>query len=108
MSGNSLLRVGAIVLLGVILILLGSRGAQDTEPQDTLGLEESLAEMCSATEGVGKCRVMITYTDGGEVYAVAVVCEGADSSEVRARVVKLVGSLFGIGANRISVLKINE
>lgn len=108
-SGNSALRVGIVLLFGVVLILIGSMSGEQSNETISEGLEESLAEMCTSTEGVGRCRVMITYTDGGEeVYAVAVLCEGAESPEVRARVVKLVGSLFGIGSNRISVLKIGE
>ena len=69
-------------------------------------LEEQIAEACSSIESVGRCRVMITYTDGGEVFAVAVLCEGAEKDSVRADVVRLCTSLFGIGANRVSVLKI--
>ena len=65
--------------------------------------------MCSMTEGVGECRVMITYSaDGKSVYGVAVLCEGAESPEVRANVTELLASLFGIGANRISILKIDK
>lgn len=105
-SGKSLVRVGAVLAFGVLLILLGSVsfGSKDAEATP----EEELAEMCSATDGVGESRVMITYGDGGEVYGVAVLCEGAESPEVRARIVRLIGSLYGIGANRISVLKISK
>ena len=96
-----------IAIVGVMLIMLGSlpaREAKETEP----GLEARVASICSSTEGVGDARVMITYSQDGEVYAVAVLCEGADSVTVRERITGLVCSLFGIGAHRISILKISE
>jgi len=103
---KSLARVGLFFALGVLLIVLGS--GIEKKPSAEWGLEEELCEMCSATEGVGEARVMISYGEDGEVYAVAVLCEGAENPEVRARIIKLVGSLYGIGANRISVLKISK
>lgn len=73
------------------------------------GLEARLADMCSEIDGVGECRVMITYSEDGEsVYAVAVLCDGGDSVAVRERITELMVSLFGIGSNRISVLKIKK
>ena len=46
---------------------------------------------------------MITYR-GEEVYAVAVVCEGADSTAVRSDITELLTSIYGIGANRVEIL----
>ena len=51
---------------------------------------------------------MITYSGDGEVYAVAVLCDGAESALVRERLTSLVCSLFGVGANRVEILKIKE
>ena len=47
---------------------------------------------------------MINEGESGEVYAVAVLCDGADSVKVRERIVDFMRSLYGIGANRVSVL----
>lgn len=109
-SGNRKSLWALIFLFGVILIILGGVFSSDGEENlGEAGLEEQIAEICSATEGVGECRVMITYSEGkDEVYAVAVLCEGAESTATRAKIVELVGSLFGIGANRITVLKISK
>lgn len=71
-------------------------------------LEDRAEQMCSLVEGVGECEVMITYGDDDSVYAVAVLCEGADRTQVRKSVTELITSLFGIGTNRISILKISK
>lgn len=110
LGGKTLSRVLVLLLVGVMLILIGSLFGTEkkTEQASAPTAEESLAEICSLTEGVGRCRVMMSFGDEGEVEAVAVLCEGAENDGVRARVVRLVGSLYGIGSNRISVLKISE
>ena len=107
-------RAAVIILMiavGILLIII-SGGEKPTEAEREATLEEELAEICSQVDGVGKCRVMISYkkSAGGEEvpYAVAVLCEGADSDRVRSEITELIGSLFGIGANRISVLKLDE
>lgn len=102
-SHGSLVKVGAIFLFGVLLIILG--GAWQSEPRESSGLDTELSELCSSVAGVGECEVMVTYSEGGEVYAVAILCEGADSAAVRESLVDIVGSLFGIGSNRISIVK---
>jgi hypothetical protein len=67
-------------------------------------------------EGVGECRVIITYTTVGDsyyqsaskkVYAVAISCEGAKRVGVKANLTELVSSMFGIGTNRVSVLPLD-
>ncbi len=85
-------------------------------------LEAELSEVCSSVKGVGRCRVMVTFSRGEEliykgstliesrppkVMGVTVVCKGADSDLVRAELVGMMTSLFDIGANRVSVLKFN-
>lgn len=107
-SRSGLFRVALILLAGIVLILISSgfRGSSEGEVSGEVSLEEEVAEACSSIESVGRCRVMITYGEEGEVFAVAVLCEGAGSDRVRSDVVQLCTSLFGIGANRVSVLKI--
>ena len=117
--------------LGIILIVISSAGAQENNRADgsyTLdeykeNLERQIADICSDIEGVGKCRVFITFERGEQsiykgsavietkppkILGVSVVCEGADNQTTRARVVEMLTSLFGIGANRVAVLKLNS
>lgn len=96
-------------MLGVLLILIGSNKTEVAE-KATSATEIGIEELCSMTEGVGECRVHITYREGGEesVYAVAIICEGADSVAVRERLTSLICSLYGIGANRVEILKMKK
>ncbi len=96
-----------VALLAALLILLGSFGIGERDGNDR-ELEERVAEMCAMTEGVGECRVMITYTPEGEVYAVALLCQGGDSAPVREKLTSMMCALFGVGANRVEILKIKE
>lgn len=118
-----------LILLGVVLIALSSvntGGASEekislSEYKKTL--EAELEELCSSVRGVGKCRVMVTFERGEEntykgsslietkpprVLGVSIVCKGADSDSVRAELFEMVGALFDIGSNRISILKLNS
>lgn len=88
-----------IILLALALLLLPTLGQGDSADD----LEGRTAELCSSVSGVGECRVMITYR-GEEVYAIAVVCEGADSTAVRGDITELLTSIYGIGANRVEIL----
>ena len=105
---RGLWRVAIVLALGLLLILLsgGLRSCSTDTMHSEVGIEERTAEACSSIDSVGRCRVMITYGEEGDVFAVAVLCEGAENDRVRADVVRLCTSLFGIGANRVSVLKI--
>ena len=103
-SGSQSAKLGVILLIGASLILIGSFGRSE---EKTLNNEDRIAEMCSLAEGVGRCEVMLSYS-GGEVVSALVLCEGADSAAVRARVVSMVSSLYGIGTHRIEVVKISK
>ena len=88
--------------LGLLLIAVGSVGDGESVAEE--GIEERLAAVCSGVEGVGECEVLVyRSSDGAEVLSVIVVCEGADSVEVRHRLTTLVASFFGIGTNRVVV-----
>ncbi len=106
LSGRGIFSVVILLIVGILLIAAGELEKTDKSASDSE--ERRLSELCCATEGVGDCRVMITYTEGGEVFAVAVLCDGAGSSEVERDIKELVGSLYGIGANRITVLKLEK
>ena len=109
-SNKRLATVGVALIFGVLLILIGSNS--DALPEkNQIAAEEGIAELCSMTDGVGECRVHITYRENdGEktVYAVAIICDGADSVAVRERLTSLVCSLYGIGANRVEILKMKK
>ena len=122
----------ALVLLlavGLVLIILPSAKVEQTEQLgQTLEeykacLEAELASICSSVEGVGECRVMISFERGAEntykgsalieskppkVMGVGIVCAGGERAEVRSELCSLVTSLFGIGANRVSVAELKK
>ena len=109
-DGKSM-RLGLLILLGLILILIGSfGGGNNPAKEDDLSTEDKVAEICSMIDGVGECRVMITYTPDSdqEVYAVLVLCDGADSLAVRERITKAFTSLYGIGSNRVEIQRLNK
>ena len=89
-------------ILALSLLLIGGTGQKTEAPKD---LEEKTAELCSQVSGVGECRVMITYRDD-EVFAVAMLCDGADNIEVKHNLTSLISSLYGIGAHRVEILSL--
>ena len=97
----------AVLVIGAVLLMLGGAFTKDGE-RDSSTLEERTAQLCSLVDGVGECRVMITYGDDDSVYAVAVLCDGAETLSVRRELTELTTSLFGIGAHRVTVLKISK
>ena len=100
-------RIAALLVIGALLLILGSLGGEVSEAADETD-EERLEAVCSSIDGVGRCRVMVSYGESGEVYAVAVLCDGADAVRVRESIVDLFSSLYGIGANRISILRLED
>lgn len=96
-------KVGGILLIGLLLLMLSGIGGDGAEPM--ADLESRAAEICSLMDGVGECRVMITYdpVDSDRVYAVLVLCEGAESVAVRSKITSTFCSLYGIGAHRVEV-----
>ena len=122
MSGNSFITylkkhkdvtlLLAALIVGLALLLVGSGREAEVE-EDGTTLEERLADICSSVEGVGRCRVMVYYADGSDngeesVESVVVVCDGADSIEVRRCLTETLSSLFGIGTNRIRIEKLAD
>lgn len=103
---SSLWLIG-LLALGVVFILLGS-GVEVAQP--TVDEESRVSEMCSLMDGVGECRVMMTYSpdDDSRVYAVLVLCEGADSITVREKITSLFCSLYGIGSHRVEIQRLNK
>ncbi len=107
-------KIALVVLIGIVLIILGTSGGSKSTDTECDELETRLEEMCSSLVGVGRCRVMVTYEKSTSRYgteserrveSVAIVCRGADSAKVRAELTGLFTSLFGIGAHRISIAR---
>ncbi len=111
-------RVWIFVLIFLIILMLiilpSSCEEEETGQEGGNKTEERIEELCSSVEGVGECRVMVIFEDNkseneeGRVYSVAVICEGADNINVRARITSLITSLYGIGSNRVSVIKLEK
>ncbi len=112
--------------VGIILIFVPSFGSEkETKDDLTLyeykaELEKELSDLCSSVKGAGKCIVRVTFAEGEsfeykgsnitasyppKVAGVAVICEGAERDSVKTEITKCMVSLFGIGSNRVSVLK---
>ena len=102
--------VAVILALGLILLFLGGRSDKSEEITD-VSLEDRIAAACSAVEGVGECKVYVYLSAEDEdatVESVIVICEGADSVDVRLRLTEMLSSFFGIGRNRVRVEKLNK
>lgn len=103
-------KVAIVLALGLILIFLGGK-SEKTVSESQISTEERIAVACSGVEGVGKCQVYLYYSQNDrseatdEVESIIVVCEGADSVDVRLRLTKMLSSFFGIGANRVRIEK---
>ena len=124
---NKILSALVLVAVGLMLIIsIMPKGEGDTSGEITLAeyklkVEGELAELCSYVDGVGKCYVYVTFERGSEntyksgnlietrppkVMGVSVVCRGAESARVKSELTELITSLFGIGANRVKILKL--
>ena len=100
-------KIGVLLIIGLLLIILSG---MPTENQAEIHTEEDrVAEMCSLIEGVGDCRVMMTYKNGSDdVYAVLVLCDGGESVTVREKITSLFCSLYGIGAHRVEIQRLSN
>ena len=118
-NGKGYLKILLFLSLGVLLIVFGLSGRGGSADTDISGLseEERVADFCSSLAGVGECRVLITYKTESDKYGkstkeeilgIAVLCDGGDNVAVKERVIDTLTSLYGIGANRISVEKLKK
>ena len=124
-----LIFVVLVAAVGVALVLFSLGGTKEEKAEKSsqslaeykAELERELESACSSIRGVGRCEVIVTFSRGAEntykgtnlieskppeVMGVSVICEGADSDEVRAGIVGMMSSLFSIGTNRVSVMKL--
>lgn len=119
-------KILTVVLLaaGLLLMLFSSKvGSTESAAEDSLSkykreLEKDLSELCSSIDGVGRCEVRVTFSEGErveyrgtnkvsetppKVLGVTVVCDGGGRADVRAAITECMVALFDIGANRIAV-----
>lgn len=124
-------RLLCFLALGIALLLIAAPFFEGDEPVSTeesleeykKRLEGEIADLCSSVDGVGRCKVTVTFERGAEnsykgsrlteskppkVMGIAVVCRGADSDAVRADIAGMLSALFEIGSNRVAVLKLNS
>ena len=101
-NNKTILFLALLLILGVLLML-----APVNDVKNEVDEETRVSELCSGIYGVGRCSVMLNIKEG-EVVSAAVLCDGADSSLVESDIKELISSLYGIGYNRISVLKLSE
>ena len=114
-------------LLGALLMIFPTMGSEEVEGQSLdeykRALEDEIEDMLSMMEGVGRCSVCVTFSDGERytysgsrlistapprVLGIGVVCEGGGSPEVCARISDALSAVFDVGANRVSVSKMKK
>ena len=117
-----------VAALGVIMLFLsyessGGESSLNTDSEYEEKLESEIEKLCSSVDGVGKCKVFITFKRGEqntykgsnlietkppEVLGVTVVCRGGDSEAVKQQLSEMLSALFDIGYNRIAIMKLNS
>ena len=121
-----------LVLLGLVFLCFAggtskekksAEKAPDTLDEYREKLEGELVGLLASVDGVGKCRVFITFDKGVQntykgstlietkpprVSGVTVVCEGGESDKVKISLTNMVTALFGVGSNRVAILKLNS
>ena len=121
-----------LVILGIVLIFSSSitKSKKADIASDDISidaykerLEAEIAALCSSVDGVGACKVYITFERGEQnvykgssvietkppkVQGVSVVCRGAESDVIKSRLTEMLTALFDIGSNRVAILKLNS
>ena len=117
----------ALAAIGILLILLSLGGGKEsnTESTDSLleykqRLEAELSELCSSVSGAGRCKVIVSFSEGEKteyrgtskisttppkILGITVIAEGGGKDEVKSALTECMTALFNIGANRVAVLK---
>ena len=122
--------IALFALVGIFFVIIStSSGGGEAESEEVsldeykLLLEAEIESLCSAVDGVGRCRVFITFERGVQdtykgsniieskppkVLGVTVVCRGGDSDKVKSSLTEMICALFDVGYNRVAVLKLNS
>ncbi len=119
-----------VMLLGLILaalsLSLGNRESEAEAQSDMevykKKLEGELSELCSQVSGAGKCIVSVSFASGEEreyrgsqlisvsppkVSGITVLARGGANDSVRGELSEMLSALYGIGHNRICILKLS-
>lgn len=105
-----------IAVIGIVFLMIaGGSDSSDAVGEDDL--TRQVREFLEEIDGVGECRVMISYEykesgyfssdEKGSVRAVAVACKGAKKVEVRKKITDILCTLFNIGANRVNISELD-
>ncbi|MBE6634961.1 MAG: hypothetical protein E7617_02000 [Ruminococcaceae bacterium] len=114
-----------LALMAALLIFIPQDKGKSIE-ETTLSeykqtFEKELAELCSSIDGVGRCRVSVSFAEGESfkynggkivssspprVQGITVICDGGDDDRVRAELCDCMTALFDIGSNRVCVLRL--
>lgn len=129
-ENKRIILIALFALVGIFFVIISSSSGGDEVEKKEITLDEykelleaEIESLCSDVDGVGACRVFITFERGVQdtykgsniieskpprVLGVTVVCRGGDSDAVRSSVTEMICALFDIGYNRVAVLKLNS
>ena len=129
-ENKRIILIALFALVGIFFVIISSSSGGDEVEKKEITLDEymelleaEIESLCSDVDGVGSCRVFITFERGVQdtykgsniieskpprVLGVTVVCRGGDSDAVRSSVTEMICALFDIGYNRVAVLKLNS
>ena len=96
-----------LLFFGFLLLIFGAVRENSDTPASSVAEEEKIEQLCQGVEGVGECRVTLSY-DGESIAAVVVLCDGGDDVGVQKRISDLLATLYGVGYNRIKVDKLYQ
>lgn len=91
-----------LILCALVLLILPTGGGGDGSDTSGSETETRLEFVLSDIEGAGRVRVLCSEMGA------AVVCDGADSPQVRLAVVEAVSAYTGLGSDKITVLTMAE
>ena len=123
-----------LALVGAVLVFSSALGfgsgstASGSSERVTLdeykrSLEEELSSLCSRVSGAGRCVVSVSFSEGErleykgtsvvsstppKVSGVTVLALGGGADAVKREISELISALYGIGHNRICVLKLSS
>jgi len=86
-----------ILAIGAVLMLIPFGTPEDAQSNDAL-----IQQVLSAAAGIGRARVMSSEK------GIVILCEGADSPQVRLDIINAVSSYTGFGSDKITILKMAE